>query len=551
MELMCSLGLDCCNSIVDYTKNVGSLISWQEALSIGGIIFAASQFMEAVKIRNYIYRFGWIYSAIPILVGTSTLAVIIANLIQITNTNTPLLSYPAFYELIALSALSILLLLFVLFFLRPQTFLSFNNQLLGKLRRELVYNQTDENMTALSRIIDNYLEQIVKSASRAKRRMYRNELEKNKESDNRSLDFIDIDMSTPNFVKYIAVNNIGFILHFIDLVNKYKLWEAGGGIFVDRLTESLFSAEDSLLSRELMFGGVSGIQKPITNKLFRSNGLLSHYRVLNVGGFWSSEVSIITLNNWTHALEVALKHYFAEERNIHYMDTPNVALSYSLERLGESTRSIIHKIYKLEDAELWDSEYGSKLSIIGGFFERLQNILVVTDPNSEYKPVISEQELKIEDRTVTEGLAKGLFAYLEAFALMNGEEYSRMHAIQPFWLIFDGHSYPVLNGIRLKVLGLIKERIEDNFKDRYASMIKLMLYIYDGSLISESRSDNEIMAYMCDIFRKDIASKLINDSIFRSKHMPKHWFISQNGKEIYRKMHGRDELLFPITNYKI
>jgi len=53
---VCSVGLACWDNFIDYTKEVGSLLSWPEVLGIGGIIFAATQFMEAVKIRNYRYR---------------------------------------------------------------------------------------------------------------------------------------------------------------------------------------------------------------------------------------------------------------------------------------------------------------------------------------------------------------------------------------------------------------------------------------------------------------------------------------------------------------
>ena len=546
MNILCLIGLSCCNPSIDYTTMVGNFLSWQQVLSIGGIIFAATQFMEAVKIRNYIYRFGWLYKATAVLVGFSIISIVVANFIQLTNTHIPLASYPAFYEILSLVALSLLLLFYVSFLINPKVFLRYHVSLLDKISRELLYNQADENLSALSRIISSYLEEIIKSASKVKRPIYRRADEEPSEKDQRALHFIEVDMSTPNFVKHIAVNNIGFVVHFINLVEKYELWDSGGGIFIDRLSEALFTNEDSLLSKELMFGGVSGIQKPITNLLFRSNGMLSHYRVLNSFKHWSSEISIITLENWTSGLEVSLKHYFSEERNIYYADTPNDALSYSLKRLGESTRWIIHKINKYKGDDIWDSEYGSKLSIIGRFFSTLDNILVQEDSNAEYKPKMSSQEQKAEERTVALGISKSLFAYLEGFTSMDNEEYARIHVIEPMWLVFDGRQQTVLKNIKLKVLDLIKERISENLKGGYASIIKLMLVIYSGA-VRESRSrGNPLEEYIGQEFRSKFAPMFLKDKKFREEHMPKDWFISEKGNKIYRKISGKTELLFPI-----
>jgi len=234
MNILCLIGLSCCNPSVDYTTMVGNFLSWQQVLSIGGIIFAATQFMEAVKIRNYIYRFGWLYKATAVLVGFSIISIVVANFIQLTNTHIPLASYPAFYEILSLVALSLLLLFYVLFLINPKVFLRYHVSLLDKISRELLYNQADENLSALSRIISSYLEEIIKSASKVKRPIYRRDGEEPSEKDQRALHFIEVDMSTPNFVKHIAVNNIGFVVHFINLVEKYELWDSGGGIFIDR-----------------------------------------------------------------------------------------------------------------------------------------------------------------------------------------------------------------------------------------------------------------------------------------------------------------------------
>ena len=526
-------------------------MSWQEILGIGGIIFAATQFMEAVKIRNYIYRFGWLYKATAILIGSSIVSIIIANFIQLTNTYVPLVSYPAFYEILSLIALSLLLLFYVLFLINPKVFLRYNVGLLDKIGRELLYNQADENLSALSRIINSYLEEIIKSASKVRRPVYRKNGEESSEKDQKALHFIEVNMSTPNFVKHIAVNNIGFIVHFINLAEKYELWDSGGGIFIDRLSEALFTNNDSLLSKELMFGGVSGIQKPITNLLFRSNGMLSHYRVLNSFRHWSSEISITTLENWTNGLEVALRHYFSEERNIYYADTPNDALSYSLERLGECTHWIVHKINKHKGDDIWDNEYGSKLSIIGRFFSELDNILIQEDPNAEYKPKMSSQEQNVEERTVTLGISKALFAYLEGFTSMDNEEYARMHAIEPMWLVFDDRQQIVLKNVRLKVLDLIKKRVSENLKGGYASMIKLMLVIYNGAVRESRGRGNPLEEYIGKEFRTKFAVLFLKDKKFREKHMPGNWFISKEGNKIYRKIYGKTELLYPLRHKRI
>ncbi len=548
MDLSCSLGLSYCNNLIDYTKEVGRFLSWQQLLSMGAIIFAATQFMESTKLRKYIFRFGKLRYITFWLVGIPIFLVITANIIQLTNSYIPLLNYPAFYELIALTLLSILILSYLVFLVKPKMFLPKFGSFIKVIRVELVHDLSDESLAALAWIIGDHLEEIIKSASELKKPLYREVKGKevNPEADE-ILDFIDVDLSTPSFVRYVARNDGYFVTKFFESAEKYKLWESGGGIFVNRLAEALFTDENSLLSKELMFGGFSGAYKPLTNRLFSSDGIITHYRILDSFKHWTAEISITTLENWTNGLEAALKNYFAEERNIYFSGTPNVALSYSLQRLADSTGWIVSKINKYEADDVWDNEYGKKLSIIGRFFNHLDNILIQEDPDSDYKPVLSEKEQKVEDKTVTEGVAKALFTYFEAFTWMENEEYARVHAIEPMWVLFGDKSQSVLQNIRLKILDLIKERVTENQKGRYPSIIRLLLIIYNGTV--HEREERIIDYYVHNEFTNSFAPQFLKDKKFREKHMPGSWFI-KDGK-IYRKVYDKTALLFPTKAKKV
>lgn len=532
-------------------KTLGLDIEWHEVLAISAVIFAAVQFMESVKVRDYIFKFGWLRLITALLIAISIISIIVANFVAVISLCIPILTSTSFYELIALNALSVLILLYVIFFFRPGFFLPFDTSLLIKIRKELLNNQSDENLAALSRIVHGNLKKIIILASSARREMYRapNGPEPSEEM-REALHFLEVDLSNISFVKYIAKNNLSFMMYYFNLVKEYKLWEAGGGTFINSLSEVLFTDEDSLLSKELRLSGFSGVHKPLTNILFNSEELLSHYRVFQSFNHWNAEISYVTLENWTNGLEEALRFYFSEERNVHYSDTPNMTLSAGISHLSSTFQKLCYEIYK-KDPAIWKSPYGSKLSTISRFFDGLERILVQEDPNDEYQPKFSNEELTVQRYTVTESIAKALFENFESLVMFEDEDYARAVAMEPMWLVFDNRSVTILVNIQNKVKDLIKERFDQEIKYKYkASMIKLMLVIYGGMVQKDSKRDNPIQQHIQEEFNKIIAPNLISDKKFREIHLPGDWEVDEKGKAIYRTIHEVKELLYKEEKVK-
>lgn len=555
MDILCYVGLSiCCGSSIDYTKAIGQFLAWQNLLQIAGILFAAVQFMEGSKMRTYIFRWGWLLPFTAWSMGISVVLVAASNFVTLTNSKIPLLSYPATYELAALILLSLLFLAYVSFLLFPKLSLPpLSKKLLDRIRREFLSTQNEDNFGALTIIIGTYLEKLISKAVEVQRH-YPNEPEEIGELENEDareyLSFIDIDMSNSGFVTYLAKNNLQFVLNFTRLAEQYQLWSAGGGIFMDNLYKVLFTDDDSLLSKELRFSGVSGVYKPLSNTLFKSPGLIAHYRVFQSFNFYTANISSTTLQNWTNGLEIALKDYFSKSQNIRSWDSPNTALSVALDHLTGSLQTMVLKIRKIKDDEIWDNEYGSRIGIITNFFQNLENILVQDNPNEEYRPTFSQEEQNAQEGTVTEGVAKALFAYLESFALLDHEEYARIQAIEPMWLLFRDHTSPVLDSIRNKVLELIKERFEENYKGHYHSLIKLMLVIYGGGVGKKPDRNNPIMQHVANEFQKVIAQRLVSDKKFREENLPTEWEVNARGKSIYRTRYGEKEFVYKISRRK-
>lgn len=526
----------------------GTYLSWSSLLSIAGIVFVINEFMEAAKLRNYIYRFGYLRLLTVFLVGIAIILISVSNLLTIFRLNLPL-NYQLISEVLGLLLLSFVLLIYIVFLISPKIFLPrLSDGLLTKIRSELLNNLSEDNLSALSRLIETYLERIIKTAAKGELRFHRLAKEELDKKALKASHFIDVDLSNPSFVKYIAINNIYFIKHFFELSERYKLWKSSGGIFVDNLCEVLFVDDKSLLSKELLFGGFSGIHKPISNLLFRSLGILSHYSIFPSSYEISrAEVSLTTLNNWTNGLEEALKFYFTKERNIYYSDTPNDRLSNSIQDLADVIEAIAFLINKLSQNEIWDNPYGSKISVITHFFERLEYILVQDDPKAEYKPVFTKEEINVEKRTIAEGISEALFKYFEGFSYIKDKEYARVNAIEVDWLLYRDINTPIIGNIRKKVAELIKERFKENYKNWYVSMIKLMLTIYVPALNKVRNKNNPIEDLVRSEFTKTIAKRLIIDKKFRDKNIPDDWVIDAKNKVIYRKSYeGKKSILYRV-----
>ena len=108
LSLTCLLGLLDCND-VNPLQVVGVYVRWFEMLSLAGIVFAISQFIENNRLRTYILKRRRIIWPFYGLIFFSILAVIVANLLTIPLIPVapiPLISYPAFWEILGLFAVS-------------------------------------------------------------------------------------------------------------------------------------------------------------------------------------------------------------------------------------------------------------------------------------------------------------------------------------------------------------------------------------------------------------------------------------------------------------
>jgi len=229
---------------------------------------------------------------------------------------------------------------------------------------------------------------------------------------------------------------------------------------------------------------------------------------------------------------MALRTYYQEQRVIQYSDTPNTELARTIEKLGDCFHSICVQI-RTQDKEIWKNSYSSKMSSINNFFQRLEFILTpVSDTRWEdpYNPVFSQEELTVQKYTIAEGIVEGLFKLYEGLAVLKNEEYARILALDPYWLVISEPQGQMMKAIQDKFLEKVKKRVDENFKSWYASMTKLFLSICGADLYSEKpTSQNPIMLYFREIFRTRIVPELRKNAKYREETMPSNWVLEKDG----------------------
>ena len=115
-----------------------------------------------------------------------------------------------------------------------------------------------------------------------------------------------------------------------------------------------------------------------------------------------------------------------------------------------------------------------------------------------------------------------------------------------YWLLYHEQDKGITLNIQNQLAKFIKERIEENLKGNYVSMIKLFLNLYSGRLAkNKGKEENEIIRYIVSQFKKNIAPRFMKDKDFREEHMPQEWKIK--GKTIVN--HGNQEI-FTLSSKK-
>jgi hypothetical protein len=545
---LCYFGLRMCET--DTTQVVGQLLPWFELIGIAAIIFAVSEFAETSKTRLFLFQLSLLKSFTIWIVFFSIILVGFANILPlIPGEAVPVLGYPSSYEALVLFLLSFSFLAFCLFLLNPYTFRPrFSFSLLQEISGLLVRRSDQESLSSLIQLLlskgkwrESYLEQIIKNA--ADSRYLRRTLRTKDEPEPPPLvilcrDVIDVLLSKDEVSEVIAKEHFHFIEEFVRLAKKHNLaYHQVGRLFMDNLIEKLLSVDGSLLDRESKRGGYEGLYKPVSRLIYTSDYIMSEYSPLPM--FFRQE-GPHTMKHIVSCLETAVRHYYSKPTSsfTHF-------LSRSIEDLGEAASHFVYQIPERDDKDLW-RQSTPELSTIGHFFHQLEHLL----RKEEYwntDPQFSESELAVMEGSVTEAIAKGAFEFFEAHCwIKNNDDYVRTMLLGSLmWLFFDGHPEgSVHKNIQKKFLELITERVEENLKDHYPSMIKVLANVFGYQLTRERISI--VQSYFNEVFEQKIADLLLKDEYFRKMHLPDRWVVEGNviknkeGNQIYPILQKRN-----------
>ena len=487
------------------------------------------------------------------------LLVIFANILPLFNSKfkiLPCLSYPVFWELIGLALFSIAIISVLIFSLNQSRFIPIINRkncfdFYDNSYRVILYEHSNENLSAISIIIHKNLEKIFECAARYDNRWnikgspFKSAFEKNKVLEkeynlvNISCNIIDVLMSEKYFCKYLAENNMGLVLRIIEQTNKYELWNSCGHIFYDGLCNELFVNNQSHLSKEIEFRGV-GLTKPVFKALFTSFHILNAYRPFQSFHYFNEEnYQVEIINKYTKALEISLREYFKEERSIYFAGSCNIALSLALKNLSDILDLICIRLKKYENDDIYYNRYEDVIRAIEWFYDSILEGCFYG--NEKYTPHFSKEDLGVEERSLTRGIIEAIFKYLDSLTILKNDHYARMLSTRVFWLIFSTNKEKpqVIENMEEALLNLLIERVEENKKGGYSSMIKLLINIYGGFQYSEGVRENvKIGKYIEEEFKKNLAIDILSDKEKEKRYLPKNYTVNRKLKMI-KDLHGR------------
>lgn len=552
METKIIFGL---TSSLEALNEVGHFIHWREVLAFSGIVFAISEFMEKNKFRAYVFKMSSLSKDIFGLIILSNLFIITANLLPLVDRTPkpiPFLHYPVFWELLSLITLTILLGIVLIFSLFPDSFIPKINRRNCKkffiaIRNKIIYERTDEGHAAIATILDRNLDLIFSFASKYDKHWniqgshFKTPFDQNKVPKRfhqlviYSRQTIDIAMSDRNFCRYLSINDIGFTLRIIAKTNKYELWHSCGSIFYNSLCKELFLNKESLLSREMEFRG-AGVQRPVFNALFTSFAIIEWYRPFQSFEHWEEDsYSKHIIHKYIGGLEVAIEAYLSEERSIYMANTATTALTVALRNLPEILRSICIEIRKDETDEIYHNQFRDVISAIHRFYGRSQLGRYLIGDNT-YIPKFSQEDLTIAENSLMEGIVESIFIFLEVLTYLENDDYARMLSTDVFWLILpvteDEIKSEIRKNMEQKFLTLIKERVEENKKGYYSSMIKLLINIYGFQFHSGIKEEAKIGKYIEKEFKENLAEQILNDPEKKKKYLPKKYIVNESRGQI-------------------
>ncbi|MBI2337020.1 MAG: hypothetical protein HYU97_09725 [Deltaproteobacteria bacterium] len=558
IPLKCLLGLSDCTD-VNPLQVVGVYVRWFEMLSLAGIVFAISQFIENNRLRTYILKRKKIIWPFYGLIFFSILAVILATLLSvplIPADPIPLISYPVFWELLSLLTFSFVMLGIILISMLPWLFIpKFNRrsyQDIWSIATEaILYDGSHRAIAALCKIICKNIDVIIHYASQYDRHWNIQgsthkspyEMKKVKKKDipvvATSVQLIEELLSHDVFCKFIAQRHLALVMHSIDLAERSKLWHSCGYFFFNNMFKWLFEDLESLLSQELKGSGTSYSQ-PLSNHAFKASGIISHYRIFQSYDARIDKLKPETVKKVCHGLEIALNEYFNKEQLTWHADAPTTALSVALKDLAGIVSSICVSLVGLKQ-EIWRNPYSEIFSEISLFFDHtLPNALPENEDN------LAEDDKQINDRSLLKGIVDAIFDYLEGLSWLSDTKYARHQSTHVFWILWSNRQQTIGDKLRTALFEKIKKRINENKGSHYPPLIRLLLDVY-GFKFRSIQADNPIGEYIQNEFYENIAKLALENEENAKYFLPSHWKWDLEKKTIQTDQ-GRQ--LFPLEPWE-
>ena len=211
----------------------------------------------------------------------------------------------------------------------------------------------------------------------------------------------------------------------------------------------------------------------------------------------------------------------------------------ALENLSDILYLICIRLEKYENDDIYYNRYQDVIRTIEMFYDSvLEGCFYVTE---KYTPHFSKEVLEVKERSLTRGITKAIFEYLHALTILKNEDYARMLSTRVFWLIFPGTERrpKVIKNMEEELLILLKERVEENKKGGYSSMIKLLINVYGGFQYHEGVRENvKIGKYIEEEFKKNLALDILTDKEKEKRYLPKNYTVNRKLKMI-KDLHGR------------
>ncbi|HRK60917.1 MAG TPA: hypothetical protein PLY88_00015 [Candidatus Omnitrophota bacterium] len=543
--------------MADELFQLGYFVKWHEILGLCGVLFAISEFMEKNKLRAYFFKFSGTASLVYRLFLLSLFLVVAANAIHLSQNialpsvdlpewcwliakNIPYLSAPGCWEIASLLSLSccIFILLFVSIH-NPVPKLKKNNYriLLDNLARTIVNDRSDESMSAVAAIVHENLDKIFQEASKyndwwnvqgssdtSPYHLHRVK-GKNREMVARAVGFIKESMSDEAFCKYASRSSLFYVIGLFEKIQKYQLPDGCKLFLLSSLYRELFCNADSHLSRELDYRGL-GVSKPLFSQIFSSLYLIHISNPYALTFFeYESRKDPCLVEKYTEGLQITLEEYFKQGN----MWGVSNELRQALENLPQFMTSLCLDLKGLNNDKIYSNKHEKSLRCIGRFYQRLNYLIA---GNEKICPWPGEHEIFVMKDSVTEAMAKSIFEYLDALTCLDNDDYARMLSCEVFWAIYPiGDKNPIQKNIANKILQLIKERIIENKRGFYSSMIRLMVNIYGFNIHNEQEEDNVIGKYLQQELRAgDLARLILMDS---KKHLPSSYKADFKEHKIY------------------